>query len=80
MKNCFFFQCTSLASEWLGRLHSYLVCIMDQCLVNLNISAPRIRAIQMVSKTQNGNFSKMSVTVLIKFQHFTEPISLNKTA
>jgi hypothetical protein len=65
-------MCASLAPEMLVRFHSYLVfktlCIIVRCPVNMNIPGSNTWARQLGPKTQNGIFSKLVVTILIKFQ------------
>jgi hypothetical protein len=65
--------CSSLLPEELGRYYSYLVLksssTIGQCLVNMENPSPKIGALYMSTKNQNGDFL---ITILIKFQWFME--------
>jgi hypothetical protein len=49
------------------------------CRINLNITAPKIRALQMGPKTENGDFLEIAVTISIEFQKLMETVSPNKS-
>jgi hypothetical protein len=44
----------------------------------MNVPVPKIGALQRGPWTQNCNFLKTAVMILIKFQQFMETISLNE--
>jgi hypothetical protein len=50
----------SLVTDWLDEFHSYSVfkCIsvIGRCVVKMHILAPKISALKMSSKKQNGDF------------------------
>jgi hypothetical protein len=50
--------------------------------VNAKILAPKIESVQMGIRKRSGIvvFSQTAPTILVKFNHFTATISLNKTA
>jgi hypothetical protein len=56
----YIFMHPSLVPEQLDGFHSCSLlknlCIVGQCLVNMNILAPKIGALQMGPKIQNGSF------------------------
>jgi hypothetical protein len=54
-----------------------MLSVIGLCPVNINILAPKIPALEMGSKIQNGNFPLKALKIAIKFQSFTETISKN---
>jgi hypothetical protein len=56
------YVCASLAPEWLKVFFSYSVfkslSLTGQCLVNMDIPAPKTEALQMSPKTQISDFHK----------------------
>jgi hypothetical protein len=66
-------MCASLASELLlFEFYSYTLfkssAIIDQCPVNPNILALKVRTFQVGFKIQNGDFLEKVLTICIKFQ------------
>jgi hypothetical protein len=63
------------------RFYPCLVSV-SECPVNVKILAPKIESLQMGTRKRSGIvvFSQTARTVLVKFHHFTETISLDKTA
>jgi hypothetical protein len=72
----------SLEPEQLDRFHRYsaFMNLSVGCPMNMNILAPKIRALQMGPKNITAIFLKMALTIFIRLQKFMETTSLNRTA
>jgi hypothetical protein len=62
--------------------HSVLMslAITGQCLVNINILAPKIRVFRLAQRNKTAFFKKTVITIPITFQQLMEINSLNKSA
>jgi hypothetical protein len=53
-------MCALLVSEWFDRFYSYsvykILSVLGRCPVIMNIPSPKIGALQMDPKNQNGYF------------------------
>jgi hypothetical protein len=76
-------MCASLVSEWLDGTYFYSVfkglSLIGQCLMNMNILAPKIGALQMDHKNKMAIFIK-NCSNSLDYISVMETISLNKTA